>query len=78
YDPSLRKVKTMVEVDHPIRGKYLTIGSPIKFSESETTVTRAPMLGEHSEEVLKGLGYNDAQIAAMVANGTTALYSGKK
>ncbi|MBS1187097.1 MAG: frc 3 [Burkholderiaceae bacterium] len=74
HDPSLRKVKTIVEVDHPVRGKYLTIGSPIKFSESEVEITRSPMLGEHSEEVLKSLGYSDAEIAAMVANGTTALY----
>lgn len=77
YDPSLRKVGTVVEVDHPVRGKYLTIGSPIKFSESPNLVTRAPMLGEHSEEVLKELGYSDAEIAHMVANGTTALSRGR-
>jgi len=73
YDPSLRKVGTIVEVDHPVRGKYLTIGSPIKFSESEVSVTRAPLLGEHSAEVLKSLGYSQAEIDNMVANGTTAL-----
>jgi len=72
YDPSLRKVKTIVEVDHPVRGKYLTIGSPIKFSESDVEVTRAPLLGEHSEEVLKSLGYSADEIKNMIANGTTA------
>ena len=42
----------MVEVDHPTRGKYLTVGNPIKMSDSPTEVTRSPLLGEHTEEVL--------------------------
>jgi len=63
YDPSLRKLKTIVEVDHPDRGgKYLTIGSPIKFSDADIEVTRSPLLGEHTDEILKELGYSDADI----------------
>ena len=51
-EPSLRATGTVVEVDHPTRGKYLTVGNPIKLSDSTTEVKRSPLLGEHTEEVL--------------------------
>ena len=56
-EPSLRTTGTVVEVDHPKRGKYLTVGNPIKMSDSPTEVRRSPLLGEHTEEVLAELGY---------------------
>ena len=49
-DPSLRATGTMVEVDHPTRGKYLSVGNPIKMSASPSDVKRSPLLGEHTEE----------------------------
>jgi formyl-CoA transferase len=52
-------------VDHPQRGKYLTVGNPIKMSDSPTVVTRSPLLGEHTEQVLAELGYGAADIAAL-------------
>ena len=58
-EPSLRQTGTVVEVDHPTRGKYLTVGNPIKMSDSITEVKRSPLLGEHTEEILKLLGYGD-------------------
>jgi formyl-CoA transferase len=64
-DPSLRASGTIVEVDHKQRGKYLTVGSPIKFSDMTVEVTGSPLLGEHTDEVLAGLGYNAEQIKAM-------------
>ena len=64
-DPSLRASGTIVEVDHPKRGKYLTVGNPIKLSDSPTEVTRSPLLGEHTEEVLTQLGYSAEQIVAL-------------
>ncbi|MBV8627102.1 MAG: formyl-CoA transferase [Paraburkholderia sp.] len=64
-EPSLRKTGTIVEVDHPQRGKYLTVGNPIKLSDSPTEVTRSPLLGEHTDEVMAELGYSPAQIESL-------------
>jgi len=58
----LRDTGTIVEIDHPVRGKYLSVGNPIKLSDSPTDVTRSPLLGEHTEEVLMQMGYNKAQL----------------
>jgi formyl-CoA transferase len=66
-DESLRATGTVVEVDHPTRGKYLTVGNPIKLSDSPTDVTRSPLLGEHTDEVLSQVGYSAAQLAALRA-----------
>ena len=66
-EPSLRKTGTVVEVDHPTRGKYLTVGNPIKMSDSPSDVKRSPLLGEHTDEVLKELGFGAEQIAALRA-----------
>ena len=63
-EPSLRATGTIVEVDHPERGKYLTVGNPIKLSDSPTDVQRSPLLGEHTDEVLTEIGLSNAEIAA--------------
>jgi formyl-CoA transferase len=69
-EPSLRKTGTVVEVDHPTRGKYLTVGNPVKMSDSITEVRRAPLLGEHTEEILaKELGYSAAEIGEIKTSG---------
>ena len=64
-EPSLRETGTIVEIDHPERGKYLTVGNPIKLSDSATEVTRSPLLGEHTDEVLVQLGYTIEQIIVL-------------
>ena len=63
-DTSLRETGTIVEVDHPERGKYLTVGNPIKLSDSPSDVKRSPLLGEHTDQVLREIGMNDNEIAA--------------
>jgi formyl-CoA transferase len=69
-DQSLRKTGTIVEVDHPTRGKYLTVGNPIKLSDSISEVTRSPLLGEHTDEILTDvLGFNAKQAAEIKASG---------
>jgi formyl-CoA transferase len=68
-DRSLYETGTLVEVDHPVRGRYLTVGNPIKMSDSPTEVTRSPLLGEHTEEVLTQLGFNADDMAQLRAEG---------
>jgi formyl-CoA transferase len=69
-EPSLRKTGTIVEVDHPTRGRYLTVGNPIKLSDSPTEVTRSPLLGEHTEEILRDvLRFDGERIRDIKASG---------
>jgi len=64
-EPSLRATGTVVEVDHPTRGTYLTVGQPIKLSESPADVKRSPLLGEHTDEILSEvLGLSQDEIEA--------------
>jgi formyl-CoA transferase len=69
-EPSLRATGTVVEVDHPTRGPYLTVGNPIKLSDSPADVRRSPLLGEHTDEVLRVvLRYSDKEISEIKASG---------
>ena len=68
--PELRTTGTVVEVEHPTRGTYLTVGNPIKLSDSPADVQRSPLLGEHTDEVLQGvLGMTAGQIEAAKTDG---------
>lgn len=60
----------VVDLVHPQAGPTKAIGCPIQFSRTPTQITRpAPMLGEHSRELLKEYGYKDSEIDAFVAQG---------
>ena len=72
-DKSLLATGTMVEVDHPTRGKYLSVGNPIKLSDSPSEVKRSPLLGEHTDEILREvLGYSADEVSAIKATGATS------
>lgn len=69
-DEGLFATGTMVRVDHPERGEYLSVGCPIKLSDSAVDVTRSPLLGEHTMEILSDvLGYTGEDLKAVVASG---------
>ena len=69
-DEALRANGTVVEVEHPTRGRHLTVGNPIKLSASPTHVERAPLLGEHTDEILRDvIGYTDREIEEISGSG---------
>ena len=69
-DEGLRATGTIVEVDHPERGPYLTVGCPVKLSDSPADVKRSPLLGEHTEEILRDvLGYSGEELERVVGSG---------
>jgi formyl-CoA transferase len=77
-DQSLRQAGTIVEVDHPGRGPYLTVGNPIKLSDSPTMVVRSPLLGEHNEEILRDvLGFDEKEMIGAFASGALGAVSVK-
>ena len=69
-EQSLRETGTIVEVDHPERGAYLTVGCPVKLSASPADVQRSPLLGEHNDEILRDvLGYEGEALEAVWNSG---------
>jgi formyl-CoA transferase len=68
-DAHLHARDMIVQVEHPVRGGYVTVGNPIKLSDSPTTITPSPVLGQHRQEILTELGYSDADIARLAKDG---------
>jgi crotonobetainyl-CoA:carnitine CoA-transferase CaiB-like acyl-CoA transferase len=70
-DPQTIAREMITEVPHSRLGTVKTLGTPIKFSGTPTALRRgAPLLGEHTAEVLGELGYSDDEVAAFVEDGT--------
>ena len=69
-DEGLRATGTIVEVEHPERGPYLSVGCPIKMSDSPVEVTRSPLLGEHTAQILaEVLGYSPEEVDRVYRSG---------
>ncbi|MEO0993609.1 MAG: CoA transferase, partial [Pseudomonadota bacterium] len=69
-DEGLQATGTIVKVLHPERGDYYTVGCPIKMSDSPVEVTRSPLLGEHTDEILRDvLGYSDDELVEIAGSG---------
>ena len=81
-DPQVAAREMVVEVDHPKAGRTKALGMPVKFSDTPCAVTRAaPLLGQHTREILASLGYDDAAVDRLAASrrrllrGLTALHT---
>ncbi|MEV4053079.1 formyl-CoA transferase [Amycolatopsis sp. NPDC049688] len=68
-DETLAELGSVVEVPHPERGTFKTVGCPLKLSDSPVEIERSPLLGEHNDEVLTELGYSEAELAEFRAAG---------
>ena len=78
-DEHVRGRDMYVELDHPQRGKWYNVGMPIKLSASPAVIKRSPLLGEHTDEVLKEvLGYGDEQIGKLKTAGAFSAPPKKK
>lgn len=72
-DEQIKHNGTFVEYEHPTEGHVKTPGFPIRFSKTPSTVARgAPVVGQHSRDVLIEAGYEDAEIEALLAKGAVA------
>jgi crotonobetainyl-CoA:carnitine CoA-transferase CaiB-like acyl-CoA transferase len=71
-DPQVHHNQIIVSFDHPKVKKFRTIGPPIKFSRTPSTVKRPPLLGEHSREILKEIGYAEGDIERLQRGGVIA------
>jgi formyl-CoA transferase len=68
-DETLAELGSVVEVEHPGRGRFKTVGCPLRLSDSPVDVAPAPLLGEHTDEVLASLGYLPGQIEQLRQDG---------
>jgi len=69
-DPQVKAREMVVEVDHPKAGRVKALGHPVKFSQTPASITRAaPMLGEHTREVLQAIGYSGAEVTRLAGEG---------
>jgi len=71
--PQAKARGMVVEVSHPQAGATETLGCPVHFSATPTRIDRAaPMLGQHTRELLSEYGYDEAEIDSMLASGVVA------
>jgi formyl-CoA transferase len=74
HDEHVRGRDMWVEIDHPQRGKWWNVGMPIKLSDSPAVIKRSPLLGEHTEEVLREvLGYSEDKVAQLKSAGAFSI-----
>jgi formyl-CoA transferase len=78
-DEHVRGRGMIVELDHPKRGKWLNVGMPVRLSDSQVEIERSPLLGEHTDEILREvLGFDDAQVESLKEVGALSKEPPKK
>ncbi len=71
-DPHVKAREMVMHVDHPVEGRIPQLGFPVKFSGTPGRISSPPpVLGQHTDEVLKRLGYTEEQIAQFAKSGVT-------
>lgn len=68
-DPQVQHNQILVGFDHPKAKQFRTVGPPIRFSRTPSTVKRPPLLGEHADQVLKELGYSNDEVRSLCQAG---------
>ena len=69
-DQALYATGTLVKVEHPTRGEYISVGCPIKLSDNFVEVKRSPLLGEHTKEILTNeLGFSGEELEDIILSG---------
>jgi crotonobetainyl-CoA:carnitine CoA-transferase CaiB-like acyl-CoA transferase len=78
-DPQVIHSKMVEEVEHPLLGTIRQLANPLRMDSlgGRTVCTPPPLLGEHSEEILKGFGYPDDEIAALIDSGVIGVAEGE-
>jgi crotonobetainyl-CoA:carnitine CoA-transferase CaiB-like acyl-CoA transferase len=72
-DPHVLARELVVDTEHPTLGRIKTLGTPVKLSDTPLIPGRpAPLLGQHTDEVLGGVGFSAEEIASMRDRGTVA------
>ena len=72
-DPQVKAREMEVEIDHPVAGRIKNIGVPVKLSDTPGSIrVAAPMLGQHTDEILGELGFSAGEIANMHESGAVA------
>ncbi|HVE53916.1 MAG TPA: CoA transferase, partial [Ramlibacter sp.] len=75
-DPQVKARRMVVDIDHPRIGPMKTLGLPVKSSGDLTEIRKpAPLLGQHSREVLRVAGFSETEAAAMIADGVVKAHS---
>jgi crotonobetainyl-CoA:carnitine CoA-transferase CaiB-like acyl-CoA transferase len=69
HDPQIRHNGTIVNFEHPKVEQFRTVGTPVRFSRTPTSIRRPPLLGEHSVEILREMGFAESEIEAMHRDG---------
>lgn len=72
-DPQVQHLGAISHYDHPVAGRVKVVAPAVSFSETPAAITRpAPLVGQHSREILREAGFADADIDALIAAGAIA------